>query len=101
MRFFNSCAEAMASIGIDMPETNLSHMGTTPATKDGFTVKIKNYDKNTEYEQHLSPPVPSQEYAFSPPSYVYLIALALLAPAAAFLLIKFSKHPLDGKNRPT
>ena len=37
------------SAGIDMPETNLSHMGTTPATDGGFTVKIKNYDKNTEY----------------------------------------------------
>ncbi len=35
--------------GIDMPQTNLSHMGTTAATKNGFTLKIKNFDKNTEY----------------------------------------------------
>lgn len=35
--------------GIDIPETNLSHMGTTAATSKGFTVKIKDFDKNTEY----------------------------------------------------
>lgn len=37
------------SAGIDMPETNLEHTGTTPATSKGFTLKIKNFDKNTEY----------------------------------------------------
>ncbi len=69
--------------------------GYVPKPK-GFT-----YEKNPEYEQHLSPSAPSNDYDASPPSYVYLIALALLAPAAAFILIKFSQRPFDEKNRPT
>ena len=63
---------------------------------EGFT-----YDKNLEYEQSLSPSTPSINPNASPPSYVYLIALALLAPAAAFLLLKFSKQPFDEKRPPT
>lgn len=34
---------------LDTVKTNLSHLGTTAATKNGFTVKIDNYDKDAEY----------------------------------------------------
>ncbi len=35
--------------GISMPKTNLNHMGITAAGKNGFTLKINDYDKNTGY----------------------------------------------------
>lgn len=38
-----------AGKGISMPETNLNHLGTTAASKNGFTLKINNYDKETQY----------------------------------------------------
>lgn len=30
-------------------ESNLTHLGTTPATEQGFTVKIDNFDKDADY----------------------------------------------------
>lgn len=35
--------------GIDMPKTNLEHLGITAATADGFKIKVQNYDKSVNY----------------------------------------------------
>lgn len=58
-----------------------------------------SYERNPEYEANLPPPVNAEtNLSTSPPPYLFVVALALLAPVAAFLLFKFSKRNLESSD---